>query len=325
MFGVLSGCAQAIGADGEAKRTAAPAYLATAVGRIDSREEARQLVAAADGVIARLLVARGDPVRAGQALLMVDCAPRQAAALARGAGAEQARAAATTVALGTRAEDIAAAREAVRAAQATRDTAADRLADARGLIDRGFVSRRELSTREQVLEQAEAELARTRAMAALATNGPRASERSEAAAAARAAAGEASAARALAAQCTLTSPIDGTVLQILRREGEFSGASQGAVLLVVGDLSQRIVRAEIAERDAARVQLGHAVDVWIEGEAQRWRGRIAQLASVMGRRSARSLDPTDRFDRDSREALIEFDGAAPPAVVGLRVMVGVRK
>ena len=276
-------------------------------------------------MIARLLVARGDSVRAGQPLLLVDCAPRVAGAYARRAGAEQARAAATTVALGTRPEDIAASRELVRAAQAARATAADRLADARRLIDRGFVSRRELSTREQALEQAEAELARATAMAALAANGPRQSERAEAAAAARAAAGEAGAAQALAAQCTLASPIDGTVLQVLRREGEFSGASQGAVVLVVGNLSQRMVRAEIAERDAARVKPGQAVDVWIEGEPQRWRGRIAQLASVMGRRSARSLDPTDRFDRDTREAIIEFDGAAPPAVVGLRVMVGVRK
>lgn len=325
LLGILTSCGQAIGADDSTSRPLASPYFATAVGRVDSREEARQLVASADGVIARLLVTRGELVRAGQPLLLVDCAPRVAGAYASRAGAEQARAAATTVALGSRPEDIAAMREAVRAAQAARDTAAGRLADARGLIDRGFVSRRELSTREQALEQAEAELARTSALARRMSNGPRPSERAEAAAAARAAAGEAQAAQALAGQCTLTSPIDGTVLQVLRREGEFSGASQGAVLLVVGDLSERMVRAEISERDAAGVRPGQAVDAWIEGEPKRWRGRIVQLASVMGRRSARSLDPTDRFDRDSREALIEFAGEAPPAVVGLRVMVGVRK
>ncbi len=325
LLAALAGCSEAMGADERADQPTASPYFVTAIGRVDSREEARNLVAAADGVIARLLVGRGDTIRAGQPLLLVDCAPREASAMARRAGADQARAAATTVALGTRPEDIAAAREAVRAAQASRDMAADRLADARRLIDRGFVSRRELSTREQALEQAEAELAQARAMAALAVNGPRPSERSEAGAAARVAVGEAGAAQALAAQCTLTSPIDGTVLQVLRREGEFSGASQGAVLLVVGDLSERMVRAEIAERDAARVKPGQKVDVWIEGEPRRWRGQVAQLASVMGRRTARSLDPTDRFDRDTREALITFTGEAPPAVVGLRVMVGIRK
>lgn len=325
LLGALGGCGQAIDANAGAAEPALSPYLATAVGRIDSRQESRQLVAAADGVIARLLVARGAAVRAGQPLLEVDCAPRTAGVMARTAAADQARSAATTIALGSRSEDVAAAREAVRAAEAMRDTAAGRLADARGLIDRGFVSRRELATREQALQQAEAELARLSALAQLTASGPRPSERSEAAAAARVAAGEADAARALAAQCILSSPIDGTVLQVLRREGEFSGASQGTPLLVVGDLRQRMVRAEIAERDAVRVRAGQAVDVWVEGERERWRGRIVQVASLMGRRSARSLDPTDRFDRDSREALIEFDGTEPPAVVGLRVMVGVRK
>ena len=57
--------------------------------------------------------------------------------------------------------------------------------------------------------------------------------------------------------------------------------------------------------------------------ATRWRGRVTSLSSVMGRRSARSLDPTDRFDRDTRDAVISFDGPAPPALVGLRVMVGI--
>jgi multidrug efflux pump subunit AcrA (membrane-fusion protein) len=47
---------------------AASPYVATAVGRIDSLDEARELVAAADGVIARVLVGRGDKVRAGQVL-----------------------------------------------------------------------------------------------------------------------------------------------------------------------------------------------------------------------------------------------------------------
>jgi hypothetical protein len=46
----------------------------------------------------------------------------------------------------------------------------------------------------------------------------------------------------------------------------------------------------------------------------------------MGRRSARSLDPTDRFDRDVREVFVDFDAGQSnlPTLVGLRVMVGVR-
>ena len=143
-----------------------------------------------------------------------------------------------------------------------------------------------------------------------------------AAADADAAAQSASAMTALQEQCTLRSPIDGQVLQILRREGEFSGASQGVPLIVVGDVSRLIVRAEINERDVAAARVGGTVDVWLDGSNQRWHGRITEIAGVMGRKSARSLDPTDRFDRDMREAFVTIDGPMPPALVGLRVMVG---
>ena len=95
-------------------------------------------------------------------------------------------------------------------------------------------------------------------------------------------------------------------------------------MIVVGDMTRRIVRAEVSDRDAARAHVGQTVDVWIEGQPQRWTGHVASMARVMGRRSARSLDPTDRFDRDVREAFIEFDGGMPPALVGLRVMVGAK-
>jgi HlyD family secretion protein len=155
--------------------------------------------------------------------------------------------------------------------------------------------------------------------------GARGSEIAEANAAARAANADISVAQSLAAQCTLKSPISGHVLQVLRREGEFSGASQGTPLIVVGDLSQLIVRAELNERDAAKVREGQAATVWVDGKAERWKGRVTEMAGVMGRRSARSLDPTDRFDRDVREVFIAFDNAPPPALVGLRVTVGLAK
>jgi multidrug resistance efflux pump len=303
---------------------AAPAYLATAVGRIDSAGEARQLVASVDGVIDRVLVGRGDRVRAGQALAVIDCGDRRARGRAGIARASEAAASAQTIALGSRAEDIVAARRRVDGARAARDDAADRLVQAEALAPRGFVSQRELAARRNAMLGSEADLAAAIAAADRMVSGPLPSERASAAAAASAARADAAAARALADQCTLASPIDGDVLQILRREGEFSAASQGAPILVVGDLSGRIVRAEVSERHAAALRPGQRADIWIEGESERWQGRVVELASVMGRRSARSLDPTDRYDRDVREALIAFDGPAPPAIVGLRVMVGIR-
>lgn len=311
-------------AQGQSVPQATSPYVATAVGRIDSLEEARELVAAADGVIARVLVGRGERVRAGQVLLEVSCDPRAGMAMAAGASAQKGRADATLVALGPRDEQIAAARARARQAEADLADAQQSLDRAAALVDRGFVSRRELEARTARRDGAAAALDAARAGAAELANGSRPQERASAAAAARAREGEAQAAAASLAQCQIRSPIDGEVLQVLRREGEFSGASQGTPLIIVADLSRLQVRAEVAERDAARIKPGQVADIWIEGTDQRWRGKVRELASVMGRRSARSLDPTDRFDRDVREVFIMLDPGSVPALVGLRVTAGFR-
>ena len=300
-------------------------YLATAVGRIDSAGEARQLVAAADGVIERVLVRRGDMVKQGQVLLEVGCAPRAGLANAAAASAGQSRAEAALVRAGPRREAVTAGSAGLAKAEADLRGAEQSLERATALATRGFVSRRELDARSAERDAARA--ARDGAAAELAglSNGSRPQERASAEAAASAAQGQSDAARAALAQCQIRSPIDGQVLQVMRREGEFSGASQGTPLIVVGNLEQRIVRAEVGERDVPMLRIGAPTEVWIDGSPRRYKGRVVEMASIMGRRSARSLDPTDRFDRDVREAIVVIDDPDLPSVVGLRVTVGFSK
>ena len=316
---LLSGCGAAVGA--LPAKEPSP-YAATAVGRLDSAEEARQLVAGADGVISQVLVARGQRVAAGQPLLRVDCAPRERRIATQTALTAQMTSTAQTVRSGARREEIAAGSAQLEAAAAQQSDARDRLDRLRGLIERGFVTKREIEARENGLKTANADVAVAEARLTLLQNGARASEIASADAAARAARAEAGVAQAEADQCVLRSPIDGTVLQILHREGEFSGASQGTPLMIVGDTRRIVARAEINERDALAVHPGQAAIAWVDGRAGSWKGRVVTIASVMGRRSARSLDPTDRFDRDVREVFVAFEGAPPPALVGLRVTVG---
>ncbi len=319
-FLLLAGCTNAHSAD-----TPPSPWIATAVGRIDSADESRQLVAAVDGVVAQIYVARGETVVRGQPLLRVSCDPRETEIATRAADAARAAASADTVDDGARFEEIAAARADTEASRSVARNQQQRLDQARALIERGFVSKRELDARTNERDGAEAALRAAEARLNRLHNGARRSERAEKHAEAAMAHSAVRTARAVAEQCTLKSPVNGRVLQILRREGEFSGATAGTPLIVVGDVSRLMARAEINERDAALVRPGQAAEIWVEGQPKRWAGRVTHLASVMGRRSARSLDPTDRFDRDVREAFVAFDGAAPPALVGLRVTVGLKR
>jgi multidrug resistance efflux pump len=323
-FILLAACATGCTAQKPAEDAGAQ-FVATAVGRVDSAEEARQLVAAVDGVITDVLVHRGQTVGAGQVLLVSDCRVRAGAASAAQAQATAAEARSRLVRQGPRREDRQRGEANLAAAEAGSRDADDKLARAEELLPRGFISEREVTSLRNIAEQAKEDLAVRRSEAEALRNGSRPDEVRDAAAVRVAAEAEARAAVAAKDQCALRSPINGQVLQILKRQGEFSGASQGQTVAIVGDLSRLIVRAEVNERDAAAIRRGQSVEIWTDWEKRHWKGHVTELASVMGRRSARSLDPSDRFDRDVREAFIAIDDSRPPALVGLRVTVGFRR
>ncbi len=69
-------------------------------------------------------------------------------------------------------------------------------------------------------------------------------------------------------RCTVTAPIDGTVLQLKIRPGEFAGAGQqGSPLVLIGNLSPLHIRADIDEHDAWRVQPGARARGHVRGNA----------------------------------------------------------
>lgn len=313
---LLAGCASA--SDG----STAPAPLrVTAPGRIDAASEARFLVAERDGVIAAVHVRAGQPVTRGTPLLSLACAAEQAQAAAARAQARAAAADQSLVEQGPRAEERAAAAARLAQAEALARDAAAALTRAEPLAPRGFVAAGRLDTLRAAVAERTAAVTAAQAQYQALVNGARADERAAATARADEAAARATAAAAEADRCTLRAPIAGTIARVMRRAGEFSGASAGTPLIVMADLSRLMVRAEIADRDAPRVHIGDRAMITIDGVKGRWPARVTELAAQMGRRSARSLDPTDRFDRDVREALLTFDGPAAPAVIGLRVNV----
>ncbi len=300
----------------------APArYASTAVGRVDSASEARRLVAQVDGVIDSVHVARGQTVSQGQILLTIACGPRASDVAIARAEAREAIARARTVRAGARAEEIEAARNQVRAIEAELRDRRQQNEQGRVLLERGFLARREADARANQLAGAEARLAEAYARVRLLENGSRGTDIAAAQAAHQGAIGQLRRAEALLDQCSLRSPVAGRVLAILKREGEATGAGAGETLVIVGASDALIVRTEVDERDAAAVRQGQRVEIWLTG-GERWHGRVTELAGVMGRRTARSLDPSDRFDRDVREVLVAIDGPLPPSLVGLRVTVG---
>jgi len=111
--------------------------------------------------------------------------------------------------------------------------------------------------------------------------------------------------------CTLRSPIDGVVLRIANRPGEFVAPGAGDHILALADTRQLIVRAEIEERDVGRVKVGARA-------ALRFIGEEYEMTGLVGRQTARSTDPANRFDQDTLEVMIrlETEDSPLPGLVG---------
>ena len=109
-------------------------------------------------------------------------------------------------------------------------------------------------------------------------------------------------------------PFDGTVLNVIAKEGEVAAPSPENTLLVFGDLSAMKVRAEVEERDAAKIHVGQRVVVRADAYPdQDFEGRVSSIAQSLSQPSIVSRGPRRPNDVEVLEAKIDLDGAAAAA------------
>jgi len=304
------------------KTAAAPNYEVTAQAQLDSASEVRSLSFERDGVIGDVLVRPGQAVAKGQPLAQLRCDDVAAAKDQASADARYAEAQLELVRAGPRAEEIAAARNRVSSLDARSDSAHDLATRTAKLSEFGAVSKRDAYDAARAYDSMQADrLAAQQTLLAL-SRGSRPQELKAAVAKAEAAKAAAALQSANAGKCTLRSPIAGQVLRVLKREGEFSGASLGATAMTVADTTQLIARTELDERDAASVSVGDCADIWLDGRKTTFPGKVIEVSNQMGRKFVRSFDPADRFDRDVREVLVNIPDARMPHLIGMRLTVG---
>jgi len=119
----------------------------------------------------------------------------------------------------------------------------------------------------------------------------------------------------------IRAPFDGTVLNVIAREGEVATPSPQNPLVVFGDLSTMKVRAEVEERDAAKIRVGQRVVVRADAYPnQDFEGRVSSIAQSLSTPNIVSRGPRRPNDVEVLEALVELDGK-PPLLTGMRVDV----
>src|SRR4029077_11374719 len=70
-------------------------------------------------------------------------------------------------------------------------------------------------------------------------------------------------------RATVRAPIDGHILQVNVRAGEYVGAQPGQTLVMMGDLTRHHVRVDIDEHDIPRFQPGAPARAFLRGHADR--------------------------------------------------------
>lgn len=114
-------------------------------------------------------------------------------------------------------------------------------------------------------------------------------------------------------------PATGTVLNMLAKVGETAVPSPESALLVFGDLSSLRLRAEVEERDAAKVRVGQKVVVKADAYPDReFTGVVTSISQSLGAPRIATRGPRRPNDVEVVEVMVALDGN-PPLFTGMRV------
>jgi HlyD family secretion protein len=116
-------------------------------------------------------------------------------------------------------------------------------------------------------------------------------------------------------------PSDGTVLNMIGKSGETAVPSPDSALVVFGDLSGLRVRAEVEERDAAKVAVGQKVVIKADAFPDKsFEGSVSSISQSLGAPRIATRGPRRPNDVEVVEVMVNLDGN-PPLFTGMRVDV----
>jgi HlyD family secretion protein len=115
-------------------------------------------------------------------------------------------------------------------------------------------------------------------------------------------------ARVQLSHAEIYSPSDGIVLRRFHHPGELVHPQITQPLRVLGDGNDRELRVEVMEGDVYKVKPDQIVSITSDAYiGKRWKGRIARLSPVMGRKRLLSEHPREKTDVKVLEAWIRPD------------------
>ena len=298
------------------------AYIAGA-GIVEASTENRAVGTLVPGVVQEQFVKVGDKVKVGQPLFRIDDRElaAQVAVLKAAAQAQESRLA--QLQAEPRPEDLPPAEAAVEQAQAVLKDKREDLDQYAGIRSSGAISQVELRTRRSAVAVATAQLDAAQADLAKLKAGAWKPAIDVQKAQVAAAESQVAQAEVNLARLTVGAPVDGEVLQVNVRKGEYASTGPLAVpLMLVGNVSKLHVRVDVDENDAWRLKPGAAAKAYLRGNADlsvplnfvRVEPYVVPKRSLTG-------DSSERVDTRVLQVIYSFDAKALPVYVGQQMDV----
>ncbi|MCI0457589.1 MAG: efflux RND transporter periplasmic adaptor subunit [Gemmataceae bacterium] len=299
----------------EAQADADAAEWVHGLGYVEPVGEVRRLVFKGGGVLDRCPVAVGQAVRQGEMLMALrDDEQREAVAVAEWE-VELTRAERDKVVSGINRHRIAAAESRLALQHEQLSHAAREYDRSRSLFRGRAISDLEMEAARTLLEQRGAAVRTEEAEVLHLKNHITPEDRQLAEARVRLAEARLGAARQRLLDTVLTAPGDGTVLEILKREGEGVRTGDAEPVVVFADLARLRVRAEIDERHVNRLRPGQRARVGGRGLGHTaFEGVVTTVKGIMGKKTVLARSATERKDLDVLQVFIELETSFPVPV-----------
>ncbi len=319
----ISGCSSGEGQKvmaSEQAELAKPGITLACPGRVEGRSETSEVGAGADGLIKAVYVKEGQLVARGATLAVIDCPDLRASFVEAKSQTESARQVKARLMRGSRDEERLSAEQRTLGAKAVLEEAATHLKRMKELHDSGVMARADLEQAKRDFDVAEAKLREATRNEELVKAPALAEEIAKADSDIDSAQHRIEIVQEKMSKCVVTAPISGAILRVLMKPGESFSTLTPHPLFTMADLSVRRIRAEVDERDVAKVRVGQKVLISSDALQDQLEGVVGRISDTMGRKKILSGDPSEKADRDVLEAMIDLTGPIK-LPVGMRVTV----
>lgn len=275
------------------------------------------------GIVTQVFVQVGSAVTRGAVLFVLDDRDLQADLAVRRMALQTAQEHLARLTSLPRQEDIPPMEARLKEMEAAMADTKNQLAMAENVTDRRAISQEEVSRRRFALQGAEARLAAVRAQLALLKAGAWKPDVNIAKAEVASAQAQLKAVETQITRLTIRAPMDGEILQVNIRPGEFAPmGSLATPLILLGNLTRFHVRVDVDENDAWRFQPQAQAVAFVRGNrAMQTPLRFERVEPYIIPKRSLTGDSTERVDTRVLQILYSFERTTLPVYVGQQMDV----